>query len=99
MTTTVVNLRDFREQPLPADVVLIDRRTRWENPAKIGERWPGVREPLTRSDTLTIYRGWLAGVLGDQPDFLEPLRGKRLACWCKPLPCHGDVIVELLEAA
>jgi hypothetical protein len=30
-----------------------------------------------------------------RPDF-EPLRGKRLACWCAPLPCHGDVIVEML---
>jgi hypothetical protein len=20
-----------------------------------------------------------------------------LACWCKPLPCHGDVIVEVVE--
>jgi hypothetical protein len=27
---------------------------------------------------------------------IEPLRGKTLGCWCKPLPCHGDVIVELL---
>jgi len=33
--------------------------------------------------------------LPDKPP-LEPLRGKRLGCWCKPLPCHGDVIVELL---
>lgn len=26
------------------------------------------------------------------------LRGLRLGCWCKPLPCHGDVIVEWIEA-
>jgi hypothetical protein len=32
-----------------------------------------------------------------RPD-LEPLRGHRLACWCAPLACHGDVIVEWLEA-
>lgn len=41
----------------------------------------------------TIYP---APALPDRPD-LEPLRGCRLACWCHPLPCHGDVIVELLE--
>jgi hypothetical protein len=35
--------------------------------------------------------------LPPRPD-LEPLRGKRLACWCAPLPCHGDVIVEWLES-
>lgn len=25
------------------------------------------------------------------------LRGKRLGCYCKPLACHGDVIVEYLN--
>ena len=29
--------------------------------------------------------------------FLEPLRGKNLACFCKlNLPCHVDPIMELL---
>jgi hypothetical protein len=26
------------------------------------------------------------------------LRGKRLGCFCKPGPCHGDVIAEWVEA-
>jgi Domain of unknown function (DUF4326) len=26
---------------------------------------------------------------------LPELRGKTLVCWCAPLPCHGDVLVEL----
>ena len=26
------------------------------------------------------------------------LRGKRLACFCKPLACHGDIIKEWLDA-
>ncbi|MBN9453293.1 MAG: DUF4326 domain-containing protein [Bosea sp.] len=27
---------------------------------------------------------------------LAPLRGKNLACWCKPgAPCHADVLLEL----
>ena len=26
------------------------------------------------------------------------LRGKRLGCFCKPQPCHGDVIAEWLES-
>jgi hypothetical protein len=28
---------------------------------------------------------------------LPELVGKRLGCFCKPLPCHGDVLVKLLE--
>jgi hypothetical protein len=33
------------------------------------------------------------------PD-LAPLRGKNVACWCKPgAPCHADVLLELANAA
>jgi hypothetical protein len=31
---------------------------------------------------------------------LPSLKGKRLGCWCKKTgsePCHGDVLVELIE--
>ena len=28
---------------------------------------------------------------------LDELEGKTLGCWCKPAPCHGDVLVRLLE--
>lgn len=31
--------------------------------------------------------------------FLAPLRGKNLACWCKPGdPCHADVLLEIANA-
>jgi hypothetical protein len=29
---------------------------------------------------------------------LPELRGKRLGCWCAPGPCHGDVLVALVNA-
>lgn len=30
---------------------------------------------------------------------IESLRGKNLACWCKPgEPCHADVLLELANA-
>ena len=35
--------------------------------------------------------------LPPHPD-LEPLRGFRLACWCAPLPCHGQVILDWLDS-
>jgi hypothetical protein len=25
------------------------------------------------------------------------LRGKTLGCWCRPLPCHGDVLIRLVN--
>jgi hypothetical protein len=27
---------------------------------------------------------------------LDELEGKTLGCFCKPEPCHGDVLLELL---
>lgn len=54
---------------------------------------------MARPHVLHHYRIHLLDRLRSDPGFLEPLRGKVLGCWCKPLPCHGDVIVELLEAS
>jgi hypothetical protein len=97
----VVNLRDFgttiaraKKAVLPDDVVRIDRSSPWGNPFVIGDWWLGER--MTRSDVLRRYSLWLSDKLQTEPDFLEPLRGKRLACWCAPLPCHGDIILEFV---
>ena len=27
----------------------------------------------------------------------DNLVNKNLGCWCKPDPCHGDILLELLE--
>lgn len=51
----------------------------------------------TRAEVITKYRQRLLG----QPallDRLHELRGRRLACWCSPEPCHADVLVELVDA-
>lgn len=80
--TTVVN-----KSKQPYDVY-IGRGSRWGNPFVIDA-------PGTRAEVIALYRDWLV----KQPSLmeqLEGLRGKRLGCFCKPLPCHGDVLVELL---
>jgi len=48
------------------------------------------------------YDAWLGGELpefGAPPtteDIRTALRGRNLACWCKPgAPCHADVLLEL----
>jgi len=47
--------------------------------------------------TLGCYERWLQRRLAQEPTYLEPLRGKILVCFCKPGPCHGDVIERYLE--
>lgn len=60
------------------------------NPYRIGDDG-------TRQEVVEKYR---QHVLGRQEllDRLHELRGRRLACWCSPAPCHADVLVELVDA-
>ncbi len=88
MTTRVVNRRveDFD--------VAIDRSSIWGNPYG----FPGTRAKFfvaSRDEAVRKYREWVL----QQPQLLarlDELKEKRLGCWCKPLSCHGDVLVELL---
>ena len=69
--------------------VLIDRSSIWGNPYEIGVHG-------TRAEVIELYRKYL----NRSPELigqLESLRGKKLGCWCEPLACHGDVIVDLIE--
>jgi hypothetical protein len=39
----------------------------------------------------------LSKMLAADPDALQELAGKHLACWCSPdNPCHGDVLLEIV---
>ena len=49
--------------------------------------------PPPESDLTRFY------ALFPQPALARDLRGKRLGCWCVPLPCHAEVIAEIADAA
>lgn len=71
---------------MPGDT-FIGRPSKWGNPFVIGS--DGDRETVIEK-----YRGWVV----EQPELmaaLPELKGKRLACYCAPQPCHGDVLAEL----
>jgi hypothetical protein len=81
--TCVVNLR------LEGCDVYVGRNGIWGNPFIIGR--DGTREEVIKK-----YRSWIK----TRPDLLEQiptLKGKRLGCFCVPLPCHGDVLVEMAD--
>lgn len=89
MTTSVVN--KGRARPAPGDVY-IGRPSLFSNPFVIGEDG-------TRAEVLAKFKTYFYKRLQSDEVFrqaVEGLRGKRLVCWCKPLPCHGDTIVEWL---
>ena len=49
-----------------------------------------------RSSSLKAYEMWVRHY-GPVWNRLEELEGKVLGCWCKPKPCHGDVLAKLAE--
>lgn len=83
--TRVINIRTHGQPD-----VYIGRPSMWGNPFKIGR--DGTREQVIEK-----YRDHVIG----EPRLmalLPTLRGKTLGCYCKPLACHGDVLVELVDA-
>lgn len=85
MTTRVINIRT-QGQP----DVYIGRPSIWGNPFKISR--DGTREQVIEK-----YRNYITS----QPALmaaLPTLRGKTLGCYCKPEACHGDILVELVNA-
>lgn len=84
MKTRVVHCK--RE---PYDVY-IGRPSKWGNPFKISP------PQMTRADVIEQYRKYVLS----RPDLmaaLHEIKGKVLACWCKPSDCHGDVLAELAD--
>ena len=93
----VVNLRteprlreEFEYAQVVDNTVLIDRRTRWGNPFRIGKGQN--REQAIARYREDLWRRIKAGEVS--PEELAELDGCWLACWCEPLPCHGDVLAR-----
>jgi hypothetical protein len=95
---TVVNRRTITAQPGDH---YIGRPSPLGNPFVLGRDG-------TRAQVIARYRTWLQAQLAAGPgnrayDEIQRLRAiagagpLRLVCWCAPLPCHGDVIAEVLH--
>ena len=68
--------------------VYIGRGSKWGNPFRIGRDG-------TRKEVIQMYEKWLRRNKKLMNDIGE-LEDKILGCFCKPLPCHGDVLVKLV---
>ena len=84
-----------RYDEITENTVMVDRTTKWGNMFRINQWFRGKR--LTRQSAIDIYEDWL--LYSDQGtkllEDIEELRGKDLMCWCAPLPCHADILLEL----
>ena len=60
----------------------------------------------SRNEVIRMFDFWIQGVAYTNVESrrrewilqnLASLEGEILACWCHPLPCHGDVYIQILK--
>ena len=91
---------------MPPNTVKVDRSTMWGNPWAVGKEAFDGRIAPDQEGAVGLFRDMLA----DTEKRLAAgypcrsvidlhLRGKNLACWCKPgSPCHADALIEMANA-
>jgi hypothetical protein len=92
--TVVIHVNEMRE----GDIYIGRRNNRRGLPeSEFANPFP-INRNRTREEAIAAYREWLLGNTALMA-LIPTLRGKRLACWCSPEACHGDVLAELAEAS
>jgi NAD-dependent dihydropyrimidine dehydrogenase PreA subunit len=106
--TTVISLKGKKDEwgseleKCPDDVIYIGRKINrggWNLKASefCNPYVENKSEP--RNELISKYREYITTKLTDEPSLKDKLltyKGKRLACWCAPETCHGDVLCELI---
>jgi hypothetical protein len=64
-------------------------KSKWHNPFHITFY-------TTRDNAIALYEKYLIGT-GLINDIYQLKDANRLGCWCKPLPCHGDVLKKYID--
>lgn len=84
-----IKLKRLKGWRMPAGAVKCDRRTKWGNPAKPGERFMGF-QVRDKRHAASLYLG--SAPQNDRlvADARAELAGKDLACWCALCDLHQD---------
>jgi len=101
MTTTVVNKRARGLKP-NAHRRYIGRGSIWGNPFTHLplSRTKAQFQVKTAEESMACFESWLRERLAKDLDLrrkLLELDGHKLVCYCKPAPCHGDILIKLIE--
>ncbi len=92
----MVKVYNKRNRDAPHDAVYVGRPGKWGNPFKIHPHRRGGE--FARRISILAYIEYL----DQNPKLAElarqELRGKDLVCWCAPLHCHADILLEVANA-
>lgn len=86
--TKVIHWDEQRWNP---NEVTIDRGTKWGNPYRIGKDGD-------RAEVIKKFKKYFHENKQLQEDAKRELKDKVLVCWCHPLPCHGHILAEFVNA-
>ena len=95
--TRVINIRREESQKFTNDVKsyeYIGRGSYWGNPYSMYEAGEAREETIRKYQ----YDFEFDKFPNKEKSKVLELRGKRLGCFCKPAPCHGDVLAEYLNS-
>lgn len=104
-----IQLRRTKDWRKPENTVVVSRPSRYGNPFIIGgfKAFQNDQDPngpitiiQTRSQEEAVeHFRWLAEQSRYREKVIRDLRGKNLACWCKPgTPCHADILLEIANS-
>lgn len=101
MEEDVTTVHNKKREPMRTGDVYIGRGSAWGNPFAVGASAHAVTRVATVAEAIVRYEAYITERLANEPALREQLRalkGKRLFCFCKPGPCHGDVLARLANA-
>ena len=76
-----------RTGEIPAGAIYVGRGSPW------GNIYP-INSLTTRAEAIKQYIEYARERLVNEPEWLKPLTGLNLVCFCKPLDCHADWLLE-----
>jgi len=87
-----------RTDIIPPDAIYVGRPSKWGNDMtlrELKEIFPSYTLEELHQEAVNWFRRYAAARLEREPDWLKPLKGKDLVCWCSPLPCHANILLAL----
>lgn len=83
METKVINIKNY-----DGDYIYIGRGSRWGNPFTVAK--------YGRKRCIELYEQYFRQNELLMKDVMK-LDGETLGCYCKPKPCHGDIIIKIIN--
>lgn len=89
-------INSFKEWESRPNTVYIGRQNHYVGAKKSKWANPYAVKKYGLDQCLIMYEDYIRST-PELMNSLEELRGKELGCWCSPQPCHGNILVKLLN--